>query len=64
MLTAEELARKFHDTYERRAPEFGYETRTETRQFEVDTPNGRLMIAVCDEVLAFVRVRLGCESSA
>lgn len=30
MITAEELARLFHETYERLAPEFGYETRPES----------------------------------
>lgn len=46
----EALARRFHEAYERLAPSFGYETRTETRQFDPTTPNGRLMIAVCGEV--------------
>ena len=46
----ETLARRFHEAYERLAPSFGYETRTETRHFDPTTPNGRLMIAVCDEV--------------
>jgi hypothetical protein len=45
------LAILFHDTYERLAPSFGYETRTETRAFSPDTPNGKLMIAVCTEIL-------------
>lgn len=48
---AEKLARMFHDTYERLAPSFGYETRKETREFSPDTPNGKLMVAVCEEVL-------------
>ena len=48
----EVLARRFHETYERLAPSFGYETRTETRQFDPTTPNGRLMIAVCSELYA------------
>lgn len=48
----EALARQFHEIYERRAPEFGYETRTETREFDPTTPNGRLMIAVCGEIAA------------
>lgn len=43
----EALARRFHETYERLAPSFGYETRKETRKFDPTTPNGRLMIAVC-----------------
>ncbi len=48
--TGEALARRFHEIYERRAPEFGYETRKETRAFDPTTPNGRLMIAVCTEI--------------
>ena len=48
---AESWAKQFHETYERLAPQFGYETKEETRQFQEDTPNGRLMIAVCREIL-------------
>ena len=51
---AEELARKFHDTYERLAPLYGYETRKETREFDPKTANGKLMIAVCGEVVASI----------
>lgn len=50
MSPGEKLARLFHETYERLAPSFGYETRTETRKFDPNTPNGRLMIAVCAEL--------------
>jgi len=46
-----ELAEKFHETYERLAPEYGYETRPETKQFDPESPNGKLMIAVCGELL-------------
>lgn len=46
------LAVKLHGTYERLAPQYGYETRQETREFDARTPNGRLMIAVCREVMA------------
>ena len=45
------LAKQFHDIYERLAPQHGYVTRTETRQFDPDSPNGRLMIAVCKTIL-------------
>lgn len=45
------LAIKFHDAYERLAPQYGYETRRETRKFDAQSPNGRLMIAVCREVM-------------
>ena len=49
---SEDLARKFHEAYERLAPSFGYETRKETREFDPQSNNGHLMIAVCAEVLA------------
>lgn len=48
---SEYLARRFHEVYERLAPSFGYETRTETRTFDPTTPNGKLMIAVCNELM-------------
>ena len=46
-LTAEDLARAFHETYERLAPEFGYETRRESAVPWEDVPenNKNLMIA-------------------
>jgi len=50
-MTAEELAVLFHDTYERLSTDFGYTTRQDTRKFNPDSPNGRLMIATCKEVL-------------
>lgn len=46
MSDIEKRAREFHDAYERLAPQFGYETRPETREFDPDSPNGRLMMAV------------------
>ena len=45
-----EAARRFHDTYERLAPKFGYTTREDTRVFDPDSPNGKLMTAVCAEL--------------
>lgn len=42
----EDMARKFHDAYEMLAPLFGYETREDTKVFDPDSPNGKLMIAV------------------
>ncbi len=45
-----ELAKQFHDAYEKLAPSFGYETRHDTKQFDPETPNGKLMAAVCREV--------------
>lgn len=53
-LEAEELARFFHETYERLAPEFGYKTRKATSVPWADVPanNKRLMVAVCERILA------------
>ena len=53
------MAIQFHETYERLAPSFGYETRIETRTFDSTTPNGRLMVAVCAEI-----TRQHCEEVA
>lgn len=55
-LTPLVLATAFHDTYERLAPAHGYETRVETRNFDASSPNGKLMIAVCGEILARLSV--------
>lgn len=51
---AEKLARQFHETYERLAPSFGYETRKESAKPWSDVPdqNKRLMVAVCGEILS------------
>lgn len=46
-----ELAIQFHETYERLAPEFGYATREDTREFDPESANGKLMIAVCAELI-------------
>jgi hypothetical protein len=53
-LTAEGLARRFHETYERLAPQFGYETRRASAVpwDEVPEQNRALMVAVAAEILA------------
>lgn len=53
-LAPEELARFFHETYERLAPSFGYETRKDSASpwAQVPEKNRRLMVAVAAEVLA------------
>ena len=53
VLTAENLARRFHETYEALAPNFGHETREESRKPWADVPanNRSLMIAVADVLL-------------
>lgn len=52
---AEDLAVMFHDTYEELAPQFGYETRSDTKTFDPNSPNGQLMVAVCQRILAAIR---------
>ena len=51
---AERLAEMFHESYERLAPGFAYETRPASAKpwAEVPENNRRLMIAVCEELLA------------
>jgi len=50
-MKAVELAIIFHTIYEKLAPNFGYETRDDTKIFDIDSQNGKLMIATCDEIL-------------
>ena len=45
-----EMATALHEAYERLAPEYGYETREDTKVFNPDSKNGRLMVAVCHEL--------------
>lgn len=47
----DELARQFHERYEEIAPLYGYKTRADTKVFDPESPNGRLMRAVCLQVV-------------
>jgi hypothetical protein len=60
-MSAEELARLFHDAYERLAPSFGYETRKESAVAweQVPEQNRSLMIAVAGEVLTRLEQPVG-----
>lgn len=51
--TAEAIAKAFHETYERLAPDHGYETREASAKpwKEVPEDNRNLMIAVVEELL-------------
>jgi hypothetical protein len=51
---AERLAIRFHLLYEQLAPSFGYETRPASAKpwAEVPEQNRRLMVAVCEAILA------------
>ena len=56
-ISAIKLAVVFHETYERLAPKFGYETKNETKIFDASSPNGKLMIEVCREVQDYLLAR-------
>lgn len=51
-MNAIKLAVKFHELYEKYAPEYGYETKETTKVFNASSPNGKLMIRVCREIVA------------
>ena len=56
MTPAEKLARTFHETYERLAPDFGYATREASAVpwDHVPEQNKALMVATATEVLALM----------
>jgi len=51
--SADDMAQKFHEAYERLAPEYNYETRKESAVPWEDVPedNRQLMTAVCRELM-------------
>lgn len=55
-LSGEDLARRFHESYERLAPNYGYKTREASAVpwDEVPTDNRLLMIAVAGEMLRYL----------
>jgi len=55
-ITALQLAIEFHHIYERLAPTKDYQTREETRIFDPESNNGKLMIAVCQEILDIYKI--------
>jgi len=46
------LALRFHEIYEKEAPNFGYTTREDTKEFDPKSNNGKLMIEVCRQILS------------
>lgn len=55
--TEEEMAIFFHEKYEELALSFGYTTRDDTRNFDKDSKNGKLMIEVCKEVKNWITTK-------
>jgi hypothetical protein len=62
-MNAIKLAILFHELYEKHAPEFGYETKDETKIFKANTPNGKLMIKVCREIQNHVKIEIPRDCS-
>ena len=62
-MTPEQLAQKFHETYERLAPSHGYETRKASAVPWENVPanNKSLMIAVCGEMIEEVKKHTATE---
>jgi hypothetical protein len=56
MINGEDIARLFHETYEKLAPSFGYETREDTKVFDPESKNGKLMISVCQSVASKIYI--------
>ena len=52
------LARRFHELYEQSAPAFGYKTKKETKEFDPESANGRLMAWVCYEIVKEEKQRI------
>ena len=46
-----EIAKSFHDTYEKLAPKYGYKTRDDTKVFDPFSDNGRLMMRLFIQLL-------------
>ena len=47
-----EITKEFHDTYEKLASEYTYETREDTKVFDINSNNGKLMCATVNEIVS------------
>jgi len=54
LVSGQQLAEQFHKLYEGLAPQFGYETKEETKTFNPESNNGKLMIAVSEQILKWL----------
>jgi hypothetical protein len=50
-----EHANRYHETFERLSLDINYELRTDTQPCEAE-PNGRIMIAACEEFLSMFEI--------
>ena len=49
-----DITKKFHDTYEKLASEYTYETREDTKVFDINSNNGKLMYATVNEIVSSI----------
>ena len=47
-----EITKKFHDMYEKLASEYTYETREDTKVFDINSNNGKLMYATVNKIVS------------
>ncbi len=47
-----EITKRFHDTYEKLSKEYSYETREDTKIFNINSNNGMLMYATVNEIVS------------
>ena len=47
-----EITKEFHDTYEKLASEYTYETREDTKVFDINSNNGKHMYATVNEIVS------------
>ena len=47
-----EITKEFHDKYEKLASEYTYETREDTKVFDINSNNGKLMYATVNEIVS------------
>ena len=47
-----EITKNFHDMYEKLASEYTYETREDTKVFDISSNNGKLMYATVNEIVS------------
>lgn len=47
-----EITKNFHDMYKKLASEYNYETREDTKVFDINSNNGKLMYATVNEIVS------------
>src|SRR5690606_41919550 len=53
-VSGQQLAEQFNNLYEELAPQFGYKTKEESKIYSPESNNGKLMIAVSEQILKWL----------